>query len=158
MGKKKKKKKPSKKEILILIVVCVLMVSGIFYGYFSEDNSEKSSVSGIFNAYQEKKRRSNKSTKTHYFVFLDGTKYNIPRIYISALNKKSFLNEVKPGDSLTLELDGGKSIYQITKAQTNYIDPIKLKEDIESNNFVGLILGCFFLGCIFYLIYVYTRL
>ena len=157
-GKEKEKKKPGKKEILLLIVVCFLMVAGMFYGYFSEDSPEKSSVSGVFNAYQEQKRRVNKSTKTYYFVLLDGIKYNIPRIYIKALNKTSFLTEVKPGDSLSLELDGPKSIYQITKGEVDYIDPVILKEEKESNNFVGLILGCFFTGCLIYLIYFYTKL
>ncbi|WP_204344776.1 hypothetical protein [Psychroserpens algicola] len=160
MGKKKDKrtKKTSKKEILLLIVLSILLASAGLYTYFSEDTIETTNVSGVFEKYEEKKRRSNKSTKRYYYIYLDDIRYNIPRIYINALDKKPFLSEVTKGDQITLTIDDSKSIYQITKANTNYIDPYTLKEEVESNDFAGLILGCLFLAGAVYLTFVYAKL
>ncbi|MCD2258544.1 hypothetical protein [Psychroserpens luteolus] len=160
MGKKKKKKnkKTGQKETLILIALSALISLAGLYAYFSENLEETAKVSGVFVKYEEKKRKTNKTRKTYYAVYLDDQKYTIPRIYISALNKEKFLAEVTRGDHITLAINDSKSIYQITKADTNYIDPNKLKEEVESNDFVGLIVGCFFLVCMGYLVYVYTKL
>lgn len=134
------------------LLISAILSALLFYGCFSEDTQETTTVSGVFNKYEEKKRRVNKSTKTFYYVFLNGTTYSIPRIYSNALKKELFLTEVKQGDSLTLKLKGPKSIYQITKAQTDYIDTKKLEEKVTSNSYVGVMLGSLFLGCIVYLI------
>lgn len=152
------KKKTSKTSILVLLSMCVLLSAGMLYAYFAEDDQETTTVSGIFDDFKEEKRRVNKSRKTFYYLYLNGTKYNIPRIYKNALNKESFLTEVKKGDSLTLIIKGSKSIYQITKGNTKFMDINRVKEDIESNNFMGLILGCFFIGCVVYLVFVYLKL
>ncbi|WP_298894023.1 hypothetical protein [uncultured Psychroserpens sp.] len=156
--KKKKKKKTGKKEILILIVLSALLSSAGLYSYFSEDLEETANVSGTFIKYEEKKRRVNKTRRTYYAVYLDDNKYTIPRIYSSALNKQKFLSEVSKGDRITLAINDSKAIYQITKADTNYIDSNKLKEEVESNDFIGLIMGCFFLAGMGYLVYIYTKL
>jgi len=155
--KKKKKKKPSKKEIRILLVMSVLFSAAMFYSYFSEDTQETSAVRGVFDAYEETKRGVNKSRKTYRFVILNGIKYNIPMLYIKAFNKEDFLAEVKKGDSLTLTIKGNSSVYQITKGDTHYIDPHQLKEEVESNSFVGLILGSVFSVISVLLLYAYVN-
>ena len=68
------------------------------------------------------------------------------------------MTEVKKGDSLTLILKGNTSVYQITNGSTKFMDINRMEEEIESNNFMGLILGCFFIGCMVYLVFVYLKI
>ena len=160
MGKKKKKKKKkdsSKKTIQALIAMCAFLTAIAFYSYLSED-SERSTIQGSFDSYEENNRRFDNNRLTNYYIYVDGEKYTIPRIYISAFKKDRFLTDVETGDLLTLTIQDGKSIYQVTKDNRDYIDISQLEEEVEGNRFAGLIVGLFFLVGLFYLINLYQKL
>ena len=152
----KKTEKTSRKSIALLLLMSLLLTGLCFYSYFSEVE-ESIQISGTFNDYQETSRRVNKSRKTYYYIYLDGHRYSIPRIYISAFKKEEFLRDIKQGDSLTLWVHGNTAIDQISRSQKNYIDRQLMQEHMEENNMTGLILGCFFLACSGYLAFSYVK-
>lgn len=114
----------------------------MFYSYFSdEEEKEIINKTGIYSNYRYFK---NTKGKDFYFITLNNENYSIPEIYISAFDSKRFLDNVNKGDTITLQIEVPKTILQISKKNSSFINQNKKEKLLEDNNTFALILGVIF--------------